>query len=320
MAGFIADSNLLNPLLNPILPEIVKRFIWLFAAGFALIWILNRFSIRGLWKGELGKRYLSWLAIGGLFMAFVFLGGVPSLIFLFIIMAFSIWELCNMAKLQKSYFWTLLILAAVSIITASYLTDKFYMLPILYLATLTTLTIRRNDEKGFFPLATSLYTAIWIIFFLCHFILLGHLNNGIDNTKALLLMVGFAVPLADIGAYVFGRALSRIEFLNRFKIADKISPKKIWAGMLGDIIGAGIGIAIMYFAVGKYFSFWQLAFLACLIGIFSVIGDMNESLVKRYFGVKDSSDLIPGHGGILDRIDSVIRVIVVVYYFSLAVL
>jgi len=314
------DPNFLNPLTNPILFDVLKRFAYLFIAGFILILILKKFNLRALWQGELGKRYLSWLVIGGLFMAFVFLGGIPSLIFIFVIMILALREIGMMAKLPKAHLRMLYFLAFASIIVASYFEFKFYVLPILYFATLTTLTIRRNDKKGFFPLATSLYAAIWIIFFLCHFILLGHLNNDIDTTKALLFMVGFAVPLADIGAYIFGRAFSKVSFLNRFKIADKISPKKIWAGVLGDIAGAGIGIWIMYFAVGKYFSVIELAILACLIGVLSVIGDMNESLVKRYFNVKDSSSLIPGHGGMLDRIDSVIRVIVVVYYFSLAVL
>ncbi|MEM4271388.1 MAG: CDP-archaeol synthase, partial [Candidatus Pacearchaeota archaeon] len=105
-----------------------------------------------------------------------------------------------------------------------------------------------------------------------------------------------------------------------FKVAENISPKKIWAGVFGDIIGACIGILIMFFALKNYFNYFEMVILAILIGLFSLVGDMNESLVKRYFNVKDSSSLIPGHGGILDRIDSVLRVIVVVYYFSLAVL
>lgn len=314
------DPNFLNPLTNPILLDVIKRFVWVFVAGFILILLLKKFSLRGLWEGELGKRYLSWLVIGFVFMLFVFLGGIPSLIFLLLVMGLGLYELYKIAKFPKIYFYTLLILAVVSIITSSFFENKFYMLPILYFAVLTTITIRTNNSKNFSNLAISLYSAIWIIFFLCHFILLGHLNNNIDNTKALLLMVGFAVPLADIGAYVFGRMFSKISFLNRFKIADKISEKKIWAGVLGDIIGAGIGIWIMYFVVGSYFSVWQLVVLACLIGVFSVIGDMNESLIKRFFKVKDSSNMIPGHGGVLDRIDSILRVIVVVYYFCLAVL
>jgi len=314
------DPTIINPLANPIFYPILQRFIWLFIAGLILIWILNKFKFKGLWQGELGKRYLSWVVIGGLFIFFVLVGGILSLIFLFVIMLLALWEVCVMAKISKAYFYTLGLLAATSIIAVSYFTDKFYMLPILYFAVLTFITVRLNDKKGFSGLGTSLYASIWIIFFLCHFVLLGHLNNALDNTKALLLLVGFAVPLADIGAYIFGRAFSKVEVLNKFKIADKISPKKIWAGMFGDIIGAGIGIFILYFVIGSYFTIVQLILLAVIIGIFSVIGDMNESLIKRYFKVKDSGKLLPGHGGILDRIDSVLRVIVVVYYFSLIVL
>ena len=314
------DPDFLNPLTNPILLEVIKRFILVFIAGFILILILKKFQIKNLWQGELGKRYLSWLVIGTILLIVLFTGGIPSIIFLYIIIILALKEISNLANLPKSYFYTMAILGIISIITASYFTDKFYMLPILYLASLTTLTIRRNDKRGFSKLAFSLYTSIWIIFFLCHFILLGHLNNTFDNTKSLLFLLAFAVPLADIGAYIFGRAFSKIDFLNRFKIANKISPKKIWAGVIGDIIGAGIGISIMYFAIGSYFTIPQLIILACLIGIFSVIGDMNESLIKRYFNAKDSGELIPGHGGILDRIDSILRVIVIVYYFSSAVL
>ena len=314
------DPDFLNPLTNPILPEIVKRFLIVFIIGFLLILILKKFNLRNLWRGELGKRYLSWLVIGGVLMAVLFLGGIPSLIFLYIIMLLALKEICHIAKLPKSYFYILAILGAISIVTASYFNERFYMLPILYFTALTTLTIRRNDNKGFSKLTYSLYASIWIIFFLCHFILLGHLNNSLDNTKSLLFLLAFTVPLADIGAYIFGRAFSKISFLNKFKIADKISPHKIWAGALGNIIGSGIGIYIMYFIIGKYFTIFQLFILAILIGIFSVIGDMNESLVKRYFNVKDSGELIPGHGGILDRIDSILRVVVIVYYFSLVVL
>jgi phosphatidate cytidylyltransferase len=314
------DPNFLNPLLNPILIDVVKRFFWVFIAGFILILLLKKFSLKGLWQGELGKRYLSWLVIGSIFMIFIFLGGIPSLIFMFVIMVLGLYEFSRISKMPKVYFYALLALAIFSIIISSFFENRFYMLPIFYFAILTTLTIRTNNPKNFSNLAISMYSAIWIIFFLCHFILLGHLNNNIDNTKALLLMVGFAVPLSDIGAYVFGRMFSKISFLNKFKIADKISEKKIWPGVLGDIIGAGIGIWIMYFTVGSYFSIFELVVLACLIGIFSVIGDMNESLIKRFFKVKDSGNIIPGHGGILDRIDSILRVIVIVYYFCLAVL
>lgn len=314
------DPNFLNPLSNPILLEVLSRFFWLFFAGLSLILMLNKFSFRNLWDKELGKRYISWFVIGIVLMIFIFLGGIPSLVFIFAVMVFALYEIYKMAKLPRIYFYTLIILALFSVLISSFFESRFYILPIVYFAVLTSLTVRLNDPKNFSNLTVSVYSSIWIIFLLCHFVLLGHLNNSLDNTKSLLFLVVFAVPLADIGAYVFGRVFSKVSFLNKYKLADKISEKKIWAGVLGDIFGAGIGISIMYFVVGSYFSFLQLIILTCLIGIFSVIGDMNESLVKRYFQVKDSGNIIPGHGGVLDRIDSMLRVIVVVYYFCLAVL
>jgi phosphatidate cytidylyltransferase len=314
------DPNFINPLSNPIFIEVVKRFFWVFLLGLVLIFVLNKFSFREIWKKELGKRYLSWLVLGVILLFFISVGGILSLVFLFLITILAIFELVKMSNLPKTYWYGLIFLSFVSIIIVSFFPQNFYMLPILYFMVWTLIPIRINDKKGFFNSSVSLYASIWIIFALCHFVLLGHLNNSFDNTKALLFLVLFAVPLADIGAYVFGRMFSKIEFFNKFKIAENISPKKIWAGILGDIIGAGIGIWIMYFAIQNYFSIVQMIVLALLIGFFSVMGDLNESMVKRYFNVKDSSNIIPGHGGVLDRIDSILRVIVIVYYFALAVL
>ncbi len=314
------DPDIINPLTNPIFFEIIKRFIIVFILGFLLILVLKKFNLKNLWKGELGRRYISWLVIGLILMTFIFLGGIPSLIFLFLVMGLALYELSDMAKLPKLYFYTLLAMALGSIIVTSYFPEKFYILPIFYFTILAGVVIKLNDKRGFFNSSVALYSSIWIIFFLCHFILLGHLNNQIDNTKSLLFLLVFAVPLADIGAYVFGKAFSKIKYLNKFRIAENISPNKIWVGIVGDFIGAGLGIWIMYFTIRNYFSIWQLIILAYLIGFFSVMGDLNESMVKRYFKVKDSSNLLPGHGGILDRIDSILRVIVVVYYFALVTL
>ena len=149
------DPNIINPLTNPIFAQVVQRFIWLFVAGFVLIFLLNKFKLIGIWKTNLGERYLSWLIIGFLFMFFIFLGGIPSIIFLFLIMALAIWEIGKISKIPKIYSYFLYILAIISIIVTSYFPDKFYMLPIIYFTILTTLTVRRNDKKGFFNLAAS---------------------------------------------------------------------------------------------------------------------------------------------------------------------
>jgi len=315
----IQDPNFINPLTNPILFQTINRFVLIFLLGLILIFFLNRFKIKRIWKNNLGKRYLSWLVISVIYLTAIFFGGYPALFFLLGIMILAIWEVSKLSNLPKAYTVTLYILAVISIYTTSFYPKNFYMLPLFYFIILSIISINLNNSKGLSNLTLSLFTSIWIIFALSHFILLGHLNNSIDNTKSLLILVAITVALADIGAYVIGKLFSKTK-LNKYKIADKISPNKTYPGILGNILGAGIGIAIMYFAIVDYTSIFNLLILAILIGTFAVVGDLTESLFKRHYNAKDSSQLIPGHGGILDRIDSILRVIIVVYYFFLFVL
>jgi phosphatidate cytidylyltransferase len=108
---------------------------------------------------------------------------------------------------------------------------------------------------------------------------------------------------ADVMAYFFGRIIGGP------KMAPRISPKKTWAGMLGAIVGALLASVVL----SQIFSlaFWSLAALAAVLAIVEQGGDIFESAFKRHYGVKDSGQLIPGHGGVLDRIDGLIAVVFV---------
>lgn len=100
----------------------------------------------------------------------------------------------------------------------------------------------------------------------------------------------------DIFAYVFGRAIGGPKF------APRISPKKTWSGFLGGVSAGAIAGALLSLAVEGAEPL-VLAGFSLLIGIFSQIGDLTESWIKRRFNIKDASNLIPGHGGLLDRVD-----------------
>ena len=109
-----------------------------------------------------------------------------------------------------------------------------------------------------------------------------------------MLMLVFA---ADIGAYFAGRSLGRR------KLAPRVSPGKTWEGAIGGLAA----VAVVAFAGTLHFGLpvAQGVGFGVAIGIFSVIGDLTESMFKRAAGLKDSGTILPGHGGILDRIDSV---------------
>ena len=103
----------------------------------------------------------------------------------------------------------------------------------------------------------------------------------------------------DILAYFVGRALGGP------KLAPRISPGKTWSGAIGGTVAGVVAGAIVIFSHGESLTFGLVVFTLAL-SIFSQIGDLFESFVKRRFGVKDSSRLIPGHGGVMDRVDGLV--------------
>jgi len=128
--------------------------------------------------------------------------------------------------------------------------------------------------------------------------------------RATLLWLLFVIWATDIGAYVAGRLIGGPKLLPR------VSPKKTWAGLLGGVSLA----AVVGWVVAGYCSLNPLlmAAVSAGLGVVAQAGDLAESWVKRYFGVKDSSGIIPGHGGVLDRIDGLLATAPVVAVTCLA--
>jgi phosphatidate cytidylyltransferase len=106
---------------------------------------------------------------------------------------------------------------------------------------------------------------------------------------------------ADISAYFAGRTIGGP------KLAPRLSPKKTWAGLVGAMAGAAAASSIFAWALGLNMS--ALALLACILTLVEQAGDILESALKRRYGVKDSGNFIPGHGGVLDRVDGLIAVV-----------
>jgi phosphatidate cytidylyltransferase len=109
------------------------------------------------------------------------------------------------------------------------------------------------------------------------------------------------VWLADSGAYFAGRAFGQR------KLAPLVSPGKTWAGLWGGLVACGVLALVV--ALFKALPLLPLLAVTLVAGLFSVVGDLTESLCKRFAGVKDSGNLIPGHGGVLDRFDSLLAAV-----------
>lgn len=125
--------------------------------------------------------------------------------------------------------------------------------------------------------------------------------KGRDDSALVLTWLMLLVWGADIGAYFAGRA-----FGNR-KLAPNVSPGKTWAGVYGGMatsILVSVVIVLVFLPPLTTLQWLALVLVSALLVAISVLGDLLESLLKRYRGIKDSSHLLPGHGGVLDRIDS----------------
>ncbi|MEG0293377.1 phosphatidate cytidylyltransferase [Enterococcus sp.] len=187
-------------------------------------------------------------------------------------------------------------------------TDKFALFYFIVLLFLGISVVSKNmytiDEAAF-PVITSLYVGMGF----------GAFANARAESLVVLCFGLFIVWATDIGAYMVGREYGKN------KLWPEISPNKTIEGALGGILSA-IVVAIIYliaFPAKEYFGYDTLPLLA-MTAVFSVVGqfgDLVESAFKRHYGVKDSGIILPGHGGILDRFDSLLFVFPVMHLFGI---
>ena len=218
-------------------------------------------------------------------------------------------EFYGMIGLSKRHPLTIFGLLFVLLFIANAYFDLAYTIPLLTAAvafSLIWLIFRSTVEGAAINWVWTVAGIIYIGWMLSHFIPLRVLEGGRDWVFFTL----FATFAVDTAAFFTGRAIGR------HALASAISPGKTWEGAVGGFLGA-IAASLILAAIlpGIVIPYWQIVLLGALIGIFAQLGDLAESMLKRSVGVKDASKLIPGHGGLLDRLDSIIFTVVVVYYY-----
>jgi len=154
------------------------------------------------------------------------------------------------------------------------------------------------------------WAALGLIYVLLPFFALTHLRSASTEGFYLILVLFACVWGADTVAYIVGKSIGGP------KLAPKISPGKTWSGFIGGLVG-GIVIAWAVMKISGYSAKPVFFPVVALLVIASQIGDLAESGLKRNFGVKDSGTIIPGHGGILDRIDGLVFTAVVAWLLAI---
>ncbi len=172
----------------------------------------------------------------------------------------------------------------------------------------TTLIFRKKSIQWVFKYTFSL-SLFYVIIPLA---LVSYVMTGQNSeTKTLLFVVILPIYLNDSLAYLFGK------LFGKHKLFPSVSPKKTWEGFIGGTIGAAITmLVIIYFRNGGTIETYVLmAIISVFVSFFATLGDLFESKLKRAAEVKDSGVILPGHGGVLDRIDAMLFAVPVLYVF-----
>lgn len=154
-------------------------------------------------------------------------------------------------------------------------------------------------------LAATLLLGLWVPFLATYAVLL--ISRPADGVVATLAVLGGAI-FTDIGGYFVGTRFGR------HKVAPSVSPGKSWEGLAGGLVLSGVLGALVLPAIGDVFDLTGAIAVPVLAGLAGFVGDLTESMVKRDLGVKDLGAILPGHGGILDRVDGILLAMPVGYY------
>jgi len=155
--------------------------------------------------------------------------------------------------------------------------------------------------------ALTLGGGFYIGWGIAHLVGLRQLTDGI----IWVLVAFFCTWGADILAYFIGRQFGR------HKLWPRHSPGKTIEGAVGGVVGGMVGAVLIWVIFPDTVNLPSMLFIGAVVPLFAMFGDLVESMMKRDTGIKDSSNLFPGHGGFLDRIDSLLFVSIVVYYYAL---
>jgi phosphatidate cytidylyltransferase len=254
--------------------------------------------------------YRSWLVMTPLLAIAIVLGRGPTIIFFVILAIFACKELARATGLYKDWCMTGAVYLAIAAVGVTILASNpyhaqpggyglFMASPVFAISFFLMIPIARNRAQGQLKmLSLAILAFIYIGWMFLH---LACLLNS-DHPYGYLLYLVLAMELNDVAAFTFGRILGKS---GKHLIRGNISPKKTWEGAIGALCVSMVLPWLMRFSFPQ-FGALQLVFTGLIVGVGGQLGDLSISVIKRDVGVKDMGALIPGHGGVLDRIDSLI--------------
>jgi phosphatidate cytidylyltransferase len=255
-------------------------------------------------RGDLALRICSALVLAPLAVAAAYVGGWPFALFWGLAGLGVLWEWTSLVMPTDRQFVLMTGGAALALAFAFASTDRLVAaIVVLAMATLAAAVLAPPERRGWIAAAIP-YAGALIIASVA-------LRADAAAGFTAIIFLFAVVWTTDIVAYFVGRAVGGP------KLLPQVSPKKTWSGAAGGT-GAAVAAALVVAHVAGYTGLLPIALLAIVLSICAQLGDLFESFLKRRFGAKDSGHMIPGHGGLMDRLDGYVAAAVMAAAIGLA--
>ncbi|MCA8973583.1 MAG: phosphatidate cytidylyltransferase [Planctomycetes bacterium] len=292
---------------SPVFVTFAGLLIGLLAVAGLLLLVLRR--VTGSRLEHAVRSYRGWTIMVPLFLAAIFLGRAATIVLFAILALFGMKEFARGTGLYRDWWMTGVVdLAIVGVFVCCLVSDPsagvhgwlgmFQAMPVYAVALILLVPILRDRTEG--QLQAMALGAVGFVYIGWMF---GHLAFVANSPHAYgyILYLVFAVEANDIAAYVCGKRFGRRA------LRPRISPNKTLGGALGAIV-VSMALPFAFRFALPHFATGELLLTGVIVGVGGQLGDLSISVIKRDLGVKDMGALIPGHGGILDRLDSLIFV------------
>jgi phosphatidate cytidylyltransferase len=295
-----------NPFHDPLFWPVAGRVVALLLVGLVGVIAVERRPWSELIRSTLFLRVRTWAVIAPLFVGTLFTGGfVVFSLAAFVALQGSA-EYVRLTGISHRYALLIALWTLVGLLIAAFARRYFPFLPLGFFMLLTLVPIVSGQVNGAHrQVSGSIFGYLYIGLPMAYFVFIKAEESwGLE----FLLIVGLAVALSDVCAFVVGSALGGP------KLAPQVSPGKTWSGALGNLIGAAAGVGLLAEIVPEEWTSVGVLVLVLAIAAGAIWGDLTESFVKRDFAHKDAGTLLPGFGGILDRVDSFLLALPVGYF------
>lgn len=252
-------------------------------------------------------RSIAGIIYAVLFIGSLLLGVVPTALFTAAMAGLCCYEFYRMVRIDGKVPNEFVGLVAAVLFPLSALVDAVWLTVLNFLMMLLVgLWYVQNPRTRMADVAVTVFGPLYTGYMLSAIVLL---REAIPGMEGALLSIGVCASLwlSDSFAYMVGSKFGK------HKMVPKISPKKSWEGFFGGLLGS-VAVWLVLWSTGLYeMNIWFSVLCGVVVSVMGVFGDLIESRIKRGVGVKDSGNLIPGHGGMLDRSDSLIIGVITAY-------